>query len=201
MLCKKSRLKLPPKSFTILKRQDQISAKSSIIRYFSTKPLPPVWNKTNFESNAWYLCFQWLWGWWSKLRSPTFSSRATSSSSSSSSYWTGRRHLRKWVLFYLSTVASLERKRERGGGSEWVVAFSQTLFSFASSQSIVIISRFIMASQSRQSLHWGRQGHLGLLLHYYGNQSSIHLTTWKKMNLIDDNDNTFQHYHWRNKHA
>ena len=125
------------------------------------------------------------------------------------------------VGLILSVYCCFPWEKEGKGGSEWVVAFSQTLFSFASSQtlflfflfpfsntfsfassqSIVIISRFIMASQSRQSLHWGRQGHLGLLLHYYGNQSSIHLTTWKKMNLIDDDDNTFQHYHWRNKLA
>ena len=79
-------------------------------------------------------CHCWSYCQWGTCWGPP-PSTSCSSWSLSSCLWTGRRHLRKWVLFYLSTVASPESGEGKGGSA---VAFPKHLSSHCGVKNIVI---------------------------------------------------------------
>ena len=143
-------------------RQNQISVNSSIIWCFSTQPTLRAENEIDFQFRKIFtfdissqnkikvglfnifllcrlpcnknFCHCWSYCQWGTCWGPP-PSTSCSSWLLSSCLWTGRRHLRKWVLFYLSTVASLESGEGKGGSA---VAFPKHLSSHCGVKNIVI---------------------------------------------------------------
>ena len=79
------------------------------------------------------VCHLWSYCQWVTYWGPP-PSTSCSSWSLSSCRWAGRRHLRKWVLFYLSTVASPESVEGKGGSA---VAFPKHLSSHCGAKNII----------------------------------------------------------------